>query len=612
MRIVLRLALAMCVALAPCAGLAASAQAPWYRTLQPWRPSGKVYENQTLCAPFNQNLYAQFEGRPVKSLQEIWPEATLISLDKPDEGSRGFTLDFDHDGDLEVMLVDSYNIGWRYLGINLYVFDTEADYAIAVADRSHYNHYGNLDLNGNNDKRVEGASYVEFGEFRDETPLIAIGDGYYIVTRNSVIQLNAKGRQRTICEFEMDPARGAYDAFFSQLPFLQGYAAAFGEPSCSGTMGWRGGDRVEDPFHDILSRPWAIREAMAQRDPSLSLARADAARELRYLSWGARDPQSWIDYMKGKEGRVRFVAELRSYYLSHPWFFKMNEVQATEVAEAAWRMLLDGAYYAHVTDDYELTSMLAGADTIDLPITADTPAAEIARIAIEAWLKAHPAGSSVGENDPGILTSALLVAVETRQPMETIRTLADRRDEAFAASGKARGGWWRYSLVMGPGYDPPLVRPVQDTGEKLPTMHQIGLDQALSASLGHAGLTSFFLERGANPSARTNWFGKTPLMYAVQHDKLNAVRLLLSHGADTRKFTDGEGRYCHQLDRDHRTALMYAAENASPAVIEAILAAGADVSAKDTKGNSALWYFGRNAKITDSAVRARISARLGG
>jgi hypothetical protein len=47
-------------------------------------------------------------------------------------------------------------------------------------------------------------------------------------------------------------------------------------------------------------------------------------------------------------------------------------------------------------------------------------------------------------------------------------------------------------------------------------------------------------------------------------------------------------------------------------VIEAILAAGADVSAKDTKGNSALWYFGRNAKITDSAVRARISARLGG
>ena len=57
---------------------------------------------------------------------------------------------------------------------------------------------------------------------------------------------------------------------------------------------------------------------------------------------------------------------------------------------------------------------------------------------------------------------------------------------------------------------------------------------------------------------------------------------------------------------------MYAAENASPEVIDAILKAGADISANDTKGNTALWYFGRNVKITDPAERARISKRLGG
>jgi len=609
MRAVLRLALATCVAMGPCASLTAEAQAPWYKTLQPWRPSLKAFENPKLCQPLYQNLSAGFQGQPVKGIQGIWPEAKLTTLEAPDEGSHAFTLDFDHDGDLEVMLVDNYNIGWRHLGINLYVFATEADYAIAVADKSHYNIYGHLDLNGDNDKRVEGASYLEFGEFRDWSPLIAIGDGYYMLSGPTLIQINAKEGQRIICDTEMSPPRGTYDSFFSQLPFLEGYAAAFGEPSCFGTMGWRGGGRVEDPFHDMLSRPWAVQEVLARPDLALSTPRADAIRELRYLSWGARDPQSWIDYIKGKEGRVRFVAELRSYYLSHPWFFKMDEAQATAVAEGAWRLLLDNAYYAHPADGSELTSLLVGETFIDLPVRANTPVAEIARIAIEAWLKAHPPGAKVGEDDPAILTSALLVAVETRQPIETIRTLTDRRDAAFAAVGpKWRGEyfWW-----LGAGYDPKLL-PGHENDEPLPTLHQLGLDQALAASIGHAGLTNFFLERGANPSARTNWFGKTPLMYAVQDDKLNAVRLLLSRGADATRATDGVGRYCHQLDRDHRTALMYAAENASPPVIEAILAAGADISAKDTKGNSAVWYFGRNAKVTDSADRARLLKALGG
>jgi len=47
-------------------------------------------------------------------------------------------------------------------------------------------------------------------------------------------------------------------------------------------------------------------------------------------------------------------------------------------------------------------------------------------------------------------------------------------------------------------------------------------------------------------------------------------------------------------------------------VIDALLKAGADISAKDTKGNTPLWYFGRNTKTTDPAERNRISRRLGG
>lgn len=616
MRAVSRLILAFCVGVMPCVGVRAYAQAPWYRTMHPWTPSVREYDHQEFCAPFYQELRSQFDGKPPKAIEDLWPDAKFTLLEHPDDGSRGFTLDFDHDGDLEVMLVDSYNIGWRFLGINLYVFDTEADYAIAVADKSHFNIYGHLDLNGDNAKRVEGARYVEFGEFRGVTQLMAIGDGYFIISppdftkpNGQVIQLNAQGGPRTVCDIEIRPPAEQYSAFVSQLPFLQGYAAAFGEASCFGTMGWRGGGRVEDPFHDILSRPWTFQNALTYRDPAMSGARADAIRELRYLSWGARDPQSWISYMKGKEGRTRFVAELRSYYLSYPWAFRMDEVQATTVAETVWRTLLDNAYYAHPADASELTSLLVGEAPVDLPISADTPPTEIARIAIAAWLEAHPSGSKAVENEPAILTSALLVAVETRQPIDMIRTLVDRRDEVFAAVGPQ----WRGQYVdwMGPGYDLERIRPELYTGEKLPTLRQIGLDQALAASLGHAGLTNFFLERGANPSGRTNWFGKTPLMYAVQDDKLNAVRLLLAHGADARKITDGKNRYCHQLSRDRRTVLMYAAENASSPVIETILAAGADVAAKDTQGNTAVWYFGRNTKIADASTRARLLKLLG-
>ena len=76
--------------------------------------------------------------------------------------------------------------------------------------------------------------------------------------------------------------------------------------------------------------------------------------------------------------------------------------------------------------------------------------------------------------------------------------------------------------------------------------------------------------------------------------------------------TETEKYACVNLERDHRTALMYAAENASPPVIEAIIVAGADIAAKDTKGNTAAWYFERNKKIVDSTIRERLLKLLGG
>ncbi len=83
-----------------------------------------------------------------------------------------------------------------------------------------------------------------------------------------------------------------------------------------------------------------------------------------------------------------------------------------------------------------------------------------------------------------------------------------------------------------------------------------------------------------------NSFGKTPLMTAAQHDRLDAVAWLLQNGADVAAVTDTTS-----LAFGRRTALMYAAASASIPVISALLNAGADPHQADTMGKSAIDYL---------------------
>jgi hypothetical protein len=120
------------------------------------------------------------------------------------------------------------------------------------------------------------------------------------------------------------------------------------------------------------------------------------------------------------------------------------------------------------------------------------------------------------------------------------------------------------------------------------------------------------LRRGdqtVDANARTR-IGKTPLMVAAEIDRLESVRILLDHGADPNAALDAP-----ELRHDRRTALHYAAAGASAPVIEALLDAGADPAAADTRGFSAVDYLqgrgptGSNPKLTAAEVE-RLSGRF--
>src|SRR5690606_35380685 len=56
-------------------------------------------------------------------------------------------------------------------------------------------------------------------------------------------------------------------------------------------------------------------------------------------------------------------------------------------------------------------------------------------------------------------------------------------------------------------------------------------DSVLNAAIGYPEALQYLLGRGLDPNV-TNGFGKTPLMYAAQHDQLESARILLRAGAD--------------------------------------------------------------------------------
>ncbi|OIR13747.1 ankyrin repeat protein [mine drainage metagenome] len=135
--------------------------------------------------------------------------------------------------------------------------------------------------------------------------------------------------------------------------------------------------------------------------------------------------------------------------------------------------------------------------------------------------------------------------------------------------------------------------------------------EALSEAVANAvewpyGLTKM-LGAGASPN-QANEFGKTPLMVAAHLDRPDSVRTLLLAHADVKAVTRNVAASCSNgFERVERSALTYAAENASPIVIKLLLDAGADPSIRDSQGNGLDYYLSKNPRLTAKEQKLGVS-----
>lgn len=593
MRTVVTFALAVCV----CAPQSAVAQPPHIAdTIAPFRPFLSTNTAPQVCEPFLKAWTAVFDApvslsREPADLAAAFPGMKVTRTEEFYQTSNRFPVDIDGDGRNEVLYFNPTDYNWRYSGPDLYLADSEADLDAVVKAYGPDKPFG---LNFPHGAKLPAT----FRKIRDMGPayfvdVLQADDGAYVtsgtsgsyqteITHASLLRIEKEGPPSVACEVEVLPPGASFAAFRDASPLFAGLANVYGEPSYQGSMGWTAPAK-DQAFYTFLFRPWAmpattynpVAEDVAQR------RRDDVARELRYLGWGVRDPQSWRDYLKVKDGRARFVADLQRYYATR---FGKSDMEAQDLAETAWRYLLDMIFYARNSGPFALTDLVVSPGGSNLALKPDMTPAEIVRAATAA--SPSLAGDIKRDNLRGeeTISALVLAAIYTRQPAPVVRELAERlRNKAVTPSTP---------------YEEERARELKNA--------------MLLAALGHDGLSELALDLGADPNAKTGEIQKTPLMYAAQHDRLNAVHWLLAHKVDVNAATDSSAQYGYQLQRDHRTPLMYAAENGSAPVIAAILKAGADVSAKDTQGNSAVWYFSRNTKIVDPADRARILSALGG
>lgn len=96
------------------------------------------------------------------------------------------------------------------------------------------------------------------------------------------------------------------------------------------------------------------------------------------------------------------------------------------------------------------------------------------------------------------------------------------------------------------------------------------------------------------------FYEKDFLMFAAHMNNYDSVKYLVEQGWPINNITKWENSsFCDpHIDRSNRSALTYAAENASIELIQYLVSKGSDINITDTKGNSLDFYINKNPHFT--------------
>lgn len=570
--------------------------------IAPFTPHLIRNEDPELCTPFAAAWTAQFQSKGDMDSSAVdfggLPHDSVFRFPDTDNPKQRDALyiykravphDLDGDGETEMMLLAGKDIGWRYLGAALYIFEDDALFEAVARQHEALPRTGST-MNGWHElsKAALGGPTAEFGIVQQVRLFLKDGalysvtpESYYphvqdmeIETLRRIWPLEDAG---PVCEIRVRPVASEAAAIVSASPFLQALDAIYAGPlqggGCYGTGGWSGIDPAR-LLPDIFHRPWAEPEP-APLFPRETSPTQDTARMLRLMSWGATDPSSWQVYLALKRDEPVFLQQLTDHYVIG---FGMTPDAATEAARHAWRALIDRVFY---TRNHDMA------------------------LALLALQGEAPLIFSFGANDV-----ALAETVITSPDLFGLDEMRPRRDLLLRAISAAI-----YAGVPSGEIEPVLQKAWTEAGNDSHGRARPRLVASiLPAALMRPELLQSVLDMGIDANARTNFFGKTALMYAAQWGNAEAARVLIAAGADVNARTDSQSSVrlpraeCGRLERDQRSALMYAAENSSEDLIALLLEAGADKDAQDSQGNGFAWYLARNDSLSEAAQAALLEA----
>ena len=141
----------------------------------------------------------------------------------------------------------------------------------------------------------------------------------------------------------------------------------------------------------------------------------------------------------------------------------------------------------------------------------------------------------------------------------------------------------------------------------------------LAARSGNPAAIRTLVAHGAHANAQENVLGETALVWAAAENHGDAIAALVQAGADVnlrshltkfaqRDYGDGKSGRFTVLPRGGWTPLMYAARQDAKEAIRALVAAHADVNAKDPDGTTALTFAIVNAHYDTASMLLDLGA----